>query len=56
MGEVVSRRRDPRILVVDDNPDIMALMRELLATRGYDVVAVADAAQAEARSRASRPT
>ena len=36
-----------RILVVDDNQDIMALMQELLATRGYDVVAVPDAAHAE---------
>ena len=45
MGEV--RRHNPRILVVDDNQDIMLLMRELLATRGYDVIAVPDAAQAE---------
>jgi len=39
-------RRVPRVLVVDDNPDTMMLMRELLSTRGYDVVAVGDAAQA----------
>ncbi len=45
MGEV--QRHTPRILVVDDNRDIMRLMQELLATRGYDVVAVPDAAQAE---------
>ena len=42
------RRRLPRVLVVDDNPGTRALMRDLLSTRGYDVVAVADAAQAEA--------
>src|SRR5216683_7505579 len=42
------RRRAPRILVVDDNQDIMGLMQELLATRGYDVVAVPDAIHAEA--------
>ncbi len=41
------RRRAPRILVVDDNKDIMLLMQELLATRGYDVVAVPDAVRAE---------
>jgi len=41
------RRRAPRILVVDDNEDIMLLMQELLATRGYDVVAVPDAGRAE---------
>ena len=44
MGEVPIRRSPPRILVVDDNQDIMALMQELLATHGYDVVAVPDAA------------
>ncbi len=44
-GEI--RRHAPRILVVDDNESIMLLMQELLATRGYDVVAVPDAAQAE---------
>jgi putative two-component system response regulator len=42
------RRRLPRVLVVDDNPNTMTLMRDLLTTRGYDVVAVPDAAQAEA--------
>src|SRR5216117_3312472 len=42
------RRRLPRILVVDDNPNTMELMRDLLSSRGYDVVAVPDAAQAEA--------
>jgi putative two-component system response regulator len=45
IGEV--RRHTPRILVVDDNQDIMGLMQELLATRGYEVVAVPDAVQAE---------
>jgi putative two-component system response regulator len=42
------RRRLPRVLVVDDNPNTMTLMRDLLTSRGYDVVAVPDAAQAEA--------
>ena len=48
MGELLIHRRVPRILVVDDNPDMVELMRELLASRGYDVVTVRDAAQAEA--------
>ncbi len=48
MGEVSIRRSPPRILVVDDNQDIMGLMQELLATHGYDVVAVPDAIHAEA--------
>jgi putative two-component system response regulator len=55
MGEILPRRRAPRILVVDDNPDTMLLMRELLATRGYEVVAVGDAAQAEAEARRQAP-
>ena len=48
MKEVLPSRHVPRILVVDDNADTMMLMKELLSTRGYDVVAVSDAAQAEA--------
>jgi putative two-component system response regulator len=42
------RRRLPRILVVEDNPNSMALLRDLLSSRGYDVIAVPDAARAEA--------
>jgi putative two-component system response regulator len=53
--DVSLRRRPPRILVVDDNPDLMVLMRELLETRGYEVVAVPDAAQAEAEIRRLPP-
>ena len=50
MGKILSsRRRSPRVLVVDDNPDVVLLMQELLASRGYDAIAVshADAAEAE---------
>jgi putative two-component system response regulator len=47
MGEVLLRRPPPRVLVVDDNVEIMMLMQELLATRGYEVVAVSDATEAE---------
>jgi putative two-component system response regulator len=49
------RHRLPRVLVVDDNPNTMALMRDLLSARGYDVVAVPDAAQAEAEIFAHVP-
>lgn len=48
VSDLSLRRRLPRILVVDDNPNTMNLMRDLLSARGYDVVAVPDAAQAEA--------
>lgn len=55
MAEVLPRRRVPRILVVDDNPDTMKLMQELLSTRGYDVVAVGDATAAEMEVRRRPP-
>jgi putative two-component system response regulator len=48
-------RHIPRVLVVDDNPDTMTLMRELLETQGYSVVAVADASQAETEIRRELP-
>jgi putative two-component system response regulator len=48
MGELLIHRRVPRILVVDDNPDMVDLMRELLVSRGYEVIAVRDADQADA--------
>lgn len=51
MSEAATRHRVPRILVVDDNPDVVVLMRELLETKEYEVVAVVDVAQAEAGSR-----
>lgn len=47
MGELLIHRRVPRILVVDDNAEMVELMRELLVSRGYDVVAVRDVEQAE---------
>lgn len=49
MGKILStRRRSQRILVVDDNPDIVVLMQELLSSRGYEAIAVSRAAEAEA--------
>src|SRR5581483_325292 len=51
----IPRRRAARILVVDDNPEIVSVMRELLAADGYDVVAVQDAAQAEAEIQRQAP-
>ena len=47
MTDAPSRRRAQRVLVVDDNPDNVLLMRELLTARGYEVVTThtAEAAQ-----------
>jgi len=50
-----SPRRAPRVLVVDDNPDTMMLMHELLSTRCYEVVAVGDANQADVEIRRELP-
>jgi putative two-component system response regulator len=55
MAEILLRRRSPRILVVDDNVEIMELMQELLASRGYKVVAVSSADEAEAEVRQQPP-
>src|SRR6185503_6223947 len=54
-GDVSLRRRLPRVLVVDDNINTMVLMRDLLASRGFDVVAVSDATQAEAEIQRRLP-
>jgi len=55
MGDLLPRRRAPRILVVDDQPSIAGLMSQLLAMRGYDVVTASDAAQAEAEVHRQPP-
>jgi putative two-component system response regulator len=47
VAEFVTKRRAPHILVVDDNQDNTLLMRELLATRGYDVDTASNAEEAE---------
>lgn len=41
-----TQRRPARLLVVDDNPDLTLVMRELLSSAGYEVVTVSDAAAA----------
>jgi len=48
MGDLLGGRRRPTILVVDDYPQNAALLRELLESRGYRIVTVAHAADAEA--------
>lgn len=55
MGELLIHRRVPRILVVDDNAEMVELMRELLLSRGYDVLAVRDVEQAEREIRRHPP-
>jgi len=55
MSGVWTGRQVPRILVVDDNSAIAGLMSQLLTMRGYEVVTVGDAQQAEAEIRRQAP-
>jgi putative two-component system response regulator len=55
MVELSLRRRAPRILVVDDNPDNILLTRELLSSRGYDVTTATSAEAAQAAIRGQHP-
>jgi cyclic di-GMP phosphodiesterase len=55
MGDLLLRRRAPRILVVDDQPSIAGLMSQLLTMRGYDVTTASNAEQAEAEVRKQLP-
>jgi cyclic di-GMP phosphodiesterase len=55
MSEQCIQRHTPRILVVDDNASIAALMSQLLTMRGYEVVTAEDAQQAEAEVRREAP-
>jgi len=53
--QTTPHRAPARVLVVDDNQEIVRLMTELLATRGYDVAAVGDAFRAETEIREHAP-
>ena len=55
MGDLLPRRRTPRILVVDDQPSIAGLMSQLLTIRGYSVITASNAEQAEAEVRRQPP-
>ncbi|HWR35744.1 MAG TPA: HD domain-containing phosphohydrolase [Clostridia bacterium] len=55
MADNFSRKRAPLILVVDDNQENTVLMRELLQTRGYDVVTASSAAEGEQQMQACPP-
>jgi putative two-component system response regulator len=55
MADLAARRRVAQILVVDDHPSILALMRELLSRRGYEVVTAANASEAEDEIRRRAP-
>jgi len=48
-------RKASRVLVVDDNPAILSVMRELLSGPGYEVATAADAIEAESAIRLRPP-
>src|SRR5258706_15193168 len=48
-------RRTPKILVVDDKLDTLLLLRELLGSRGYEVMIATDADEAKDVVHADRP-
>ena len=47
--------RPPHILIVEDDPDVRALLNEVLLEDGYDVSTAADGAEAIAQLRRRRP-
>jgi putative two-component system response regulator len=55
MGDLLQKPRTARILVVDDQPSIAGLMRQLLSMRGYEVTTASNADQAEAEVRRQPP-
>jgi putative two-component system response regulator len=55
MGDLLGGRRKQSILVVDDNLVNASLLKEMLASRGYQTVAVQSAAEAEAEIRREAP-
>src|SRR5260370_834836 len=55
MGDLLAARRKQSILVVDDNLMNAALLKEMLALRGYQTTAVTNAAAAEAEIRREAP-
>jgi len=47
--------RAPRVLVVDDKLDTLLLLRELLSSRGYDVITATEADEAREMVHSERP-
>ncbi|HET9284999.1 MAG TPA: response regulator, partial [Candidatus Angelobacter sp.] len=49
------RQRAPRILVVDDKLDTLLLLRELLSSRGYEIITATEAEEAKQIVHSERP-
>ena len=50
-----ARAARPRILIADDEPDLLALMRETLERQGFDVATASDGKEALAAIRQAPP-
>ena len=55
MGDLLTSRRKPSILVVDDHPENAMELSELLSTRGYRTVSAQHASAAEIEIRRAPP-
>src|SRR5947209_19868286 len=49
------KQRSPRILVVDDKLDTLLLLRELLTSRGYEIITATEAEEAKQMVHSERP-
>ncbi len=49
------RPKAPKILVVDDKPDTLILLRELLTSRGYEIITATEANEAEDLVHSEKP-
>src|SRR5215472_7127730 len=49
------KQRPPKILVVDDKADTLLLLRELLTSRGYQVVTATEAGEAQEKVHSENP-
>jgi len=47
--------RPPRILIVDDRQETLTLLRELLSSRGYDIITATEAEEAKEKVHSERP-
>src|SRR5260370_11680456 len=48
-------QRAPKVLVVDDRPETLDLLRDLLSSRGYEIITAAEAKQAEEMVHSQKP-
>jgi putative two-component system response regulator len=55
LPNVPLNQRPPKVLVVDDRPETLVLLRDLLSSRGYEIITAAEAKEAEELVHSRRP-